>query len=519
MQFLSDIFKYIYMYITSFILFNIFRDDKEGEDEINNALLAACKDGNISKAQEQLERKANVNCIDKKNNKTPLHVASRMGREDLVLVLLNHGANVHAKDKYGYTALHTACYFQKANVGKALLTRGASVTAVNNLGYTPLHLACQQKCKELIIKLLACGADPEATGGKRGKKPFQLLPKHIMDEMMTATVLARTQTAENELHHKLCEALRNLSLINKNSSSPLLERGGETYDDIDHDKFNGVDYMYDEADILMDFMCLKDMESYYRDISRGVDAIIDEMNQYGSEEDKECLHYVLNERAGSSSETFQHGLRRDCDENGNVLSCRKNLTFESFVEMGMKFNLNRAHILALRLYTTKAYQSINTGLRDKARRSEGIPFKFPVTVHYIDDALDRLRHDNSVKESENSHINIDLWRGMSDIDIPASFLEKGGAEISPMSTTSNLEVALKYALRGTSATLFLFKTDMYLDRGADISWLSCFPAENEYLYRPVTTLLPQKKAVNTPKLYKYCLDGTKITVLEVKPKK
>ena len=58
-----------------------------------------------------------------------------------------------------------------------------------------------------------------------------------------------------------------------------------------------------------------------------------------------------------------------------------------------------------------------------------------------------------------------------------------------MSTTSDLEVAMRYSASSNSVILRLC-TDSFMDRGADISYLSAFPAEREILFPPLTYLKP-----------------------------
>lgn len=250
--------------------------------------------------------------------------------------------------------------------------------------------------------------------------------------------------------------------------------------------------------------------------TRGMEAIREEFTK---KEDVECLNYILNEEAGSSKIKFKNGIR-DCDEKGKVLSSRltssgKGMVFADFVAWGAKRGLEPEHVLALRLYSTNAYLSINNSIRDEERRKAKKEYPYPVTLFYIDNALDKLK--NSIKESKR-HKPLDLWRGMNNLTIPDEFLQTGGAELAPMSTTTSLEVALKYAFQGPKAFLFLVRTRNYLDRGADISWLSCFPQECEYLYRPITTLVPRKNSGQVIK-YDVTVDNKTITVIEVDPMK
>ena len=84
---------------------------------------------------------------------------------------------------------------------------------------------------------------------------------------------------------------------------------------------------------------------------------------------------------------------------------------------------------------------------------------------------------------------LELWRGMRDLETAEGFMRRGGAELAPMSTTSDLRLALAYALSGSSL-IFKIHSTSFMTRGADISFLSAFPAEQEYLFPPLTFLKP-----------------------------
>ena len=97
-------------------------------------------------------------------------------------------------------------------------------------------------------------------------------------------------------------------------------------------------------------------------MARGVDAITDEIRTHGTADDVECLLYVLEARAGSSDKRFANGVR-DEGRQGEML--------DDFVQMqeAVSAGLEREEVLALRLYTTVAYLSLNAALRDPARCS------------------------------------------------------------------------------------------------------------------------------------------------------
>ena len=90
---------------------------------------------------------------------TPLHVAARWGSVDVCRLLLEHGANVHARNAHGQTALHDASS-NPEKVGQLLLDAGADVGARDAEGNTALHRALQNS--ESVRLLLDAGADVDA---------------------------------------------------------------------------------------------------------------------------------------------------------------------------------------------------------------------------------------------------------------------------------------------------------------------------------------------------------------------
>ena len=73
--------------------------------------------------------------------------------------------------------------------------------------------------------------------------------------------------------------------------------------------------------------------------------------------------------------------------------------------------------------------------------------------------------------------------------MPEEFLQRGGTELAPMSTTSNLKIAMDYSV-SAKAVLLRLRTRNFMQRGPDIAFLSAFPGEDEYLFPPLTYLQP-----------------------------
>jgi hypothetical protein len=150
-----------------------------------------------------------------------------------------------------------------------------------------------------------------------------------------------------------------------------------------------------------------------------------------------------------------------------------------------------------RYYTTAGFKGINWPLRDQERRSQSQPHKLAVLVFILAEAIKKLRA--WAANSEEANKPVELFRGMSNKEIFDTFMEKGGTELAPMSTTAELWVALQYALgqcgrqAGNINTLLWLRTENFMDRGVDLEWLSAFPHEKEYLYPPLSFLKPIRR--------------------------
>ncbi|XP_031410443.1 poly [ADP-ribose] polymerase tankyrase-2 [Meleagris gallopavo] len=116
-----------------------------------------------------------VNCRDIEGRQsTPLHFAAGYNRVSVVEYLLQHGADVHAKDKGGLVPLHNACSYGHYEVAELLVKHGAVVNVADLWKFTPLHEAAAKGKYEICKLLLQHGADPTKKN-RDGNTPLDLV--------------------------------------------------------------------------------------------------------------------------------------------------------------------------------------------------------------------------------------------------------------------------------------------------------------------------------------------------------
>ncbi|KAM8958452.1 uncharacterized protein AAEQ78_020684 isoform 3-T4 [Lycaon pictus] len=158
-----------------------------------------------------LLEEANINAVDY-TNRTALHLACAIGREDMVkllvdrhcqlnlrdgedrtalvkcsqaiqcqeepcvTLLLEHGADPKVKDNKGNTALHYAAHEGIVSIAEKLLLQNANIEAKNMDGLTPVLVALNEN-KEQMVKFLV-GKGARLLSGDTVKSSDQLISEH-----------------------------------------------------------------------------------------------------------------------------------------------------------------------------------------------------------------------------------------------------------------------------------------------------------------------------------------------------
>jgi hypothetical protein len=217
------------------------------------------------------------------------------------------------------------------------------------------------------------------------------------------------------------------------------------------------------------------------------------------------FHYIQSE--ASSEKTCFNGVR---DRGRNNLGADGGgMRLDDFMKLkqAVETKLTRDHLLALRFYTSHSFTAINLALRDSDRETQ---HPLAAITMNVQDGIKQLRGLDAKGNSATAEIN--LWRGFTDMQVSQGFKAKGGSEFAPMSTTTDPEVAVGYAVRKgmTNGSLLMkLKTSNNMQRGAELTWLSVFPGEAETLFPPLTFLQPTGKEQTMEH------KGIKLTILEV----
>jgi len=130
------------------------------------ALDHACKLGRFHMVQTLVEAcPALLYTVRESDGRGPLHFANESTQaSEMVMLLLELGADVNARSRLGRTILHESILRGTNDEHVAyLLAYGADIHARDVNGWTPLHYAAYLGQVKMVEDLLYYGADPQAT--------------------------------------------------------------------------------------------------------------------------------------------------------------------------------------------------------------------------------------------------------------------------------------------------------------------------------------------------------------------
>ena len=132
----------------------------------NEEIFSAVRVGNIGKVRALIEKGTSVNVKDE-NGDPLLYFSICWSKFDIAKLLIEHGADVNARNGIMDTSLHRAafCVYQNKkalDVVKLLIEHGADVNAKDEHEFTPLSAAVCPGNLEVVAFLIEQGADIHA---------------------------------------------------------------------------------------------------------------------------------------------------------------------------------------------------------------------------------------------------------------------------------------------------------------------------------------------------------------------
>lgn len=153
----------------------------------------AIAQNNMDLLQILIENGANVNYTNGDSwADTPLQMASRLGLDNVVRILLTRNADINAVDMNGNTALHTAALNSQLSIVKLLLEKNPNLDIQNKVGNTALHLAVISGNIDIVGELVLKGANTRIRNND-GK-----YPRDIARANNSAAIFEVLREAENK---------------------------------------------------------------------------------------------------------------------------------------------------------------------------------------------------------------------------------------------------------------------------------------------------------------------------------
>lgn len=131
------------------------------DDRGSTALHLACDSAHVECVKLLIEHNADIHAKNMKLQ-VPMHLAAKAQSVDCIDLLIKSGADVNAPDINDRTPLHTAISVKALHVYQTvdtLLYYKAKVNMQDHYGFTPLHIAALNEATECVESLLANGGN------------------------------------------------------------------------------------------------------------------------------------------------------------------------------------------------------------------------------------------------------------------------------------------------------------------------------------------------------------------------
>lgn len=261
--------------------------------------------------------------------------------------------------------------------------------------------------------------------------------------------------------------------------------------------YGGVDTFFGGLERLIGPPSPQLLETMTHEHTRSADSqVIFKTSNYGVSTTSEIEWYFVNDPEDGLSTL---GIKSWPAEMVEQCQMRKPMRLSSFeakrsqidtaLEAIDQFPMRKEELIGARCYTGPMFVKYNVCLRGvgvKAMEKQMVELchgnRYVTTIHVINSAVVKLGKLTPAGK---------VYRGISGGILPENFLKsdvdgvRGGCEYGFLSTTTDREVAFSYAHGGRTGVIFEIQMGL-IDRGADLSWISQYPTEEEILFAPLT---------------------------------
>jgi uncharacterized protein len=124
-----------------------------------------------------------------------LHEATKRGDINKVIQLLDGGADINSKDKFGQTPLMVAAHLDHADLVQLLIERGADLNTTAKYHLSALMLAIISGHEQVAQALIKAGADLTVRGGKGAGGFYGKTALDFAEERQQDQIVALLQVA------------------------------------------------------------------------------------------------------------------------------------------------------------------------------------------------------------------------------------------------------------------------------------------------------------------------------------
>ncbi|WP_341815970.1 ankyrin repeat domain-containing protein [Wolbachia endosymbiont (group B) of Idaea biselata] len=253
--------------------------NKEKVTLLKEQIFDAVVRDNINEAKDLIRKIESIN-TESRHELTPLYVAIRAGRLDVVEILFDRKHfSVKDKDIYGCNPLHWAAQEGKLNIAKFLVDKGADIRAKDKDGRTPLLMAAYNGDLEMVKFFLDKNASIEAKSNDLYKMMgiVESAKKEIINQADTAANVKKwaeffVEKLRYSIKSVAKEKLKDGMLHNGYSSvnklaDEIYRSDGKLFDDIIKGVINDV---YGKLDIKKILSCVQS----HGDISQRISGYV-----------------------------------------------------------------------------------------------------------------------------------------------------------------------------------------------------------------------------------------------------